>query len=283
LLAAWPRPQAGAILAGVNWSGIDNHSLLGAALRLPLRLIPPGARLRIRRGPARGLRWIVGSANHGCWLGTYELDKQAALTRFVQPGMTVYDVGAQAGFYTLFFSRLVGPSGHVYAFEPLPINLAHLVSHVRMNGLENVSIVEGALWRTRSLASFSVDQERSMNAVQPQRGTGPLFVPTLSVDEMVRDGAIRPPDLVKMDVEGAEAAVLEGMEQTVAATRPILFIALHGESQRTACERLLHSVGYEINDLSGRLLRDGHKESEILCLPGAREPAEAPAFLACVS
>jgi hypothetical protein len=95
--------------------------------------------------------------------------------------------------------------------------------------------------------------------------------------------AARWADLVKMDVEGAEAAVLEGMEQTVAATRPILFIALHGESQRTACERLLHSVGYEINDLSGRLLRDGHKESEILCLPGAREPAEAPAFLACVS
>jgi hypothetical protein len=90
----------------VNWSAIDRRSILGRFLRLPLRLLPRGLVITIRRGPAKSMKWLVGSSDHGCWLGTYELDKQQALTQFVRTGMTVYDVGAQAGFYTLFFSRL---------------------------------------------------------------------------------------------------------------------------------------------------------------------------------
>jgi hypothetical protein len=95
----------------LNPSAISNRTLLGKVLRLPLRLLPKGMAIPILRGSAKGLKWIVGSSNHGCWLGTYELEKQVALERFVKPGMTVYDIGAQAGFYTLFFSRLVGGGG----------------------------------------------------------------------------------------------------------------------------------------------------------------------------
>jgi len=72
-----------------NWSGITNQSLTGRLLRFPLTLVPPGSILGIRRGPAKGLRWISGSATHGCWLGTYELDKQRALERFIKPGMMI--------------------------------------------------------------------------------------------------------------------------------------------------------------------------------------------------
>lgn len=57
------------------------------------------------------MAWVVGSAPHGCWLGTYELEKQRTIMPFIKPGMTIFDIGAQAGFYTLLFSRLVGPSG----------------------------------------------------------------------------------------------------------------------------------------------------------------------------
>jgi hypothetical protein len=92
----------------LNPSAISNCTLLGKVLRLPLRLLPKGMVVPILTGPAKGQKWIVGSSNHGCWLGTYELEKQAVLERFVKPGMTVYDIGAQAGFYSLFFSRLVG-------------------------------------------------------------------------------------------------------------------------------------------------------------------------------
>ena len=119
----------------INWSTIDNRSLLGKLLRLPLRALPTRMVTRIRRGPVKGLKWVVGSSNHGSRLGTYELDKQDALRKFVKPGMTVYDIGAQVGFYTLFFSRLVGDSGRVYAFEPFAGNIQYLMAHVRMNHL----------------------------------------------------------------------------------------------------------------------------------------------------
>jgi hypothetical protein len=95
----------------INWTDIDLGSRRGQLIRLPARLLPKSAVMHIQRGPARGMRWISGSATHGCWLGTYELPKQALVERLVRPGMTVYDIGAQAGFYTLVFSRLVGSAG----------------------------------------------------------------------------------------------------------------------------------------------------------------------------
>jgi hypothetical protein len=77
--------------------------------------------MSIRKG--RRKAWLdFGSSNHGCWLGTYELDKQCALQRLVKLGITVYDIGSRAGFYTLFFSR-IATEGGVYAFEPTTMKL----------------------------------------------------------------------------------------------------------------------------------------------------------------
>src|SRR5271155_1636955 len=117
----------------INWSAIGSQSAPGRVLRLPLRLLPGNKVMTIRRGPAAGMKWIVGSANHGCWIGTYELAKQHALEHFVRSGLVAYDVGAQAGFYSLLFSRLAGPTGTVYAFEPCAYEARYLLDHVRMN------------------------------------------------------------------------------------------------------------------------------------------------------
>src|SRR5579862_7724955 len=106
-----------------NLSGISRKSWLGKLLRAPLRLIPRSAVLPILQGPLRGKKWVVGSGNHGCWLGSYEHDKQSLFQKTVRTGDIVYDVGANAGFYSLLASVLVGEKGQVYAFEPLPANL----------------------------------------------------------------------------------------------------------------------------------------------------------------
>ncbi len=67
------------------------------------------------------------------------------LQRFVRPCTTIFDIGAQAGFYTLFFSRLTGERGRVFAFEPCPDEARFLVDHVRMNRLTNVKIIQVAV------------------------------------------------------------------------------------------------------------------------------------------
>ena len=97
---------------------LDPERWLGKLVRVPLRLIPRSTVLPILQGPGRGLRWIVGSYNHGCWLGSYEYEKQLALRELVHAGDVVYDLGAHVGYFSIILSRLVGPTGMVYSFEP---------------------------------------------------------------------------------------------------------------------------------------------------------------------
>src|SRR3712207_2948944 len=100
----------------MNPSAIPSASMLGWLLRTPLRLVPKHWQMFVMQGPIRGYRWVVGSANHGCWLGSYEAEKQAIFCRLVKRGAVVFDVGANVGFYTLLAAEMVGHSGTVCAF-----------------------------------------------------------------------------------------------------------------------------------------------------------------------
>src|SRR5439155_21100969 len=83
----------------------SSKSLLGKAMRLPLRLIPRGAVVPILSGPARGVKSTVGSPTHGTWLGIYERTKQQLFQRSIRPGSVVFDMGAHAGIYSLIGAR----------------------------------------------------------------------------------------------------------------------------------------------------------------------------------
>lgn len=122
----------------------------------------------ILQGPLRGKRWIVSSSTAGCWLGSYELDKQRRFATTLRPGHVVYDLGANAGFYTLLASKLVGRSGHVVAFEPLPENLAALRRHLELNGVDNVTVMDAAVWSSGGTVRFTPARHRSM-APSPRR------------------------------------------------------------------------------------------------------------------
>jgi SAM-dependent methyltransferase len=117
----------------MNWTSISTTSFLGRLLRLPLRLIPRRAVLPILQGPLRGKKWIVGSGNHGYWLGSYEIGKRALFVRSIPVGAVVYDLGANVGYYTLLAAMLAGAEGKVFAFEPLPRNLEYLRRHLVLN------------------------------------------------------------------------------------------------------------------------------------------------------
>jgi FkbM family methyltransferase len=218
--------------------------------------------MRVRQGPARGMKWIAGSAVHGCWLGTYEFEKQKSLERFIRPGMTIYDIGAQAGFYTLFFSRLAGDRGKVFAFEPCAYEACFLIDHVRLNHLDNVRVVQAPVCETRELLPMSSDRGTCENRLVDNPGAT-LMVPTISLD----GSGLPVPDLIKMDVEGAEAAVLRGAQRTLREARPVLFVALHGDEQRKACAIIFRDAGYSIYDLDGQRLSGAPSVDEIYALP----------------
>jgi FkbM family methyltransferase len=247
-------------------SRISPNTLLGALLRAPLRLIPGTAVLRVRGGVNKGMRWIVGSSIHGCWLGHYEIEKQAAVRRFLKPGMKVFDVGANAGFYTLAFSRLVGANGHVWAFEPLPENVRNLRRHIALNGLVNVTVVEAAVSEKAGTARFLPRPSNAMGRLSDQ---GELTVPSVSIDETFQTTGA--PDLIKLDVEGAEVAVLEGARRTLSRYRPTILLATHGREQERRCAEILTGLGYEFSYLDGsRATGENLTSDELVATPARR-------------
>lgn len=210
--------------------------------------IPKDAAMWILWGPMRGMRWIKGSGDNGYWLGIYESEKQKALLKLTHLGMTVYDIGAHAGFFTLFFAKLVAESGMVVAFEPYPPNIDLLEKHVEINGIQNVRIEKVAVSDQAGEAWFGPKGSSATGQINRQEGG-------LKVRLARLDGLnLPPPDLVKIDVEGNELAVLEGMGNRMFEKKPTLVIELGNLETRKSISEFLRDRGYETFDLRGRML-----------------------------
>jgi FkbM family methyltransferase len=232
-----------------NLSGISNETLIGKFLRAPLRLIPPSTVVPILQGTLRGKKWIVGSSTHGCWLGSFEYTKQKALQREMKAGQVVYDIGANVGFYSLLATVIVGETGHVYSFEPFPENVRDLRKHLEMNRIRNCTVIDAAVSSAGGEAIFEPSDDRSMGRLA---ATGSLRVRTLTLDGLVLRKEIRPPDLMKMDVEGAEYECLQGASRVIQESRPVIFVATHGREVHIACTELLAKWNYRLTSLDGR-------------------------------
>jgi len=217
-------------------------------IRLPLRLIPRDAIVTLRQGRLRGQRWIVGSYNHNCWIGTYERRKRAAFEKVVKPGSVVFDIGAHVGFYTLLASILVGEDGKVFAFEPSPRNLNFLNRHIELNGRRNITVMPVAIW---SKAGVSYFQEGPTSATGSILSQGTIEVRTVQLDQAVADAELPSPDFLKIDVEGGELEVLRGACRVLSDARPTIFLATHGPEVHRQCCDLLRQLGYELTALNG--------------------------------
>jgi FkbM family methyltransferase len=174
--------------------------------------------------------------------------------QLVKPGTIYFDVGAHVGFYTLLASSLVQESGHVFAFEPLPRNISYLETHLEINAIENVTVIESAVSDHAGEARFDGASDKYAHA----RGffskgqlsdVGSILVPVVSLDELVLHGKLPMPDYLKIDVEGAELAVLNGARQLLTTGRPTIFLATHGAEVHADCVAMLQSLEYECSAL----------------------------------
>jgi len=236
-----------------------------ALIRLPLRLIPRTTTMRVLSGELRGSRWIAGAATHGCWIGTYEPLTRRLFREHVKPGDVVFDVGANAGFYTLLASKMVGPTGRVIAFEPLPRNLSYLREHIRINGCENASVMPLAVTATAGSAHFVDESRPSMGSVSDE---GTLEVATASLDSLVASGVVPRPNFIKMDIEGGEDEALAGAREVLGTAGLTLVLSTHGYLHHESCWSLLEKAGFTL-----RLVRDGAADGDYLILgeqPGPR-------------
>jgi len=232
---------------------------LGQLIRLPLYLIPRKTVVRILQGPLKGKRWVVGSGIHRLWLGSYESAKMRLARDLTSPGDVVFDIGAN-GVYSLLFSDCVGHDGQVVAFEPSPRNVNFLRLHLRLNSVDNVLVQEVALSDVDGTARFGESDDPSIGRLDEYGG---LEITTRSVDSVVAETGLVP-QLLKIDVEGAELVVLLGASATLSRYQPRLLLATHSDEVKQACVDRLTAAGYVVHEIrtGGSVLED-----ELFALP----------------
>lgn len=202
---------------------------------------------RILRGLPRGYKIVVSPKdNLGCLLGTEEPHLQNVIRKYVLPGQTVYDIGANMGFASLSLSKQVGPTGTVIAFEPVQENLALLHANVEGNHISNIRIFDYAASNQCGEAVIKIANSLSTASLVwhvNDPSASKFKVKTITIDHLVRRGEIHQPQFVKIDVEGAEGMVLEGMRETIASSKPTIFMEC-SDIGRSTTWSLLHQTGY---------------------------------------
>lgn len=188
----------------------------------------------------------------------YEDDVSEALLAHLKPGGVFYDVGANIGVFSFIAASTVGANGAVHAFEPEANNLECFQQTLRNSGLQNVTLHDVAVGSSDGSMTFDrrggAFSGRLVDGGQDAEGAS-MDVRVRAIDSLIQDG-LAPPDLVKIDVEGGEGGVLEGMHDTLRSHRPVLLCELHF-FDADGLQRAVTAVreaGYSCQSLDGQSL-----------------------------
>jgi FkbM family methyltransferase len=199
----------------------------------------------------------------GLLSGEYEVHLSAVFEKYCTSGMTVVDVGANLGYYSLLASRLVGPSGRVVALEPNSENCRLLLSSLRLNDITNVQLLPVAADRATGWAYYSTHVGSNGGLVEGEDllSHPGNVVPTFTLDDLV-DG---PVGFLKMDVEGAEGRVVQGAARIIERDRPIVTTELKDEMLRRVS-------GTTVSEYLGSFEKLGYTPSLLEKATGAEKP-----------
>ncbi|MEM2613326.1 MAG: FkbM family methyltransferase [Nitrososphaerota archaeon] len=145
--------------------------------------------------------------------GSYEENETEILERIIKRGDVVVDIGANIGYYTLIFARLVGKDGKVFAFEPEPTNFKLLKINVLKNGYDNVIFERKAVThKTNSVKLYVSDKPGNHRIYESTNNPNFLIVDSISLDDYFNNlNEKNKINVIKMDIEGAEYAAFKGM------------------------------------------------------------------------
>ena len=197
--------------------------VVGVKSRMPVRYPGTNLAFRVRTTPFWKY-WKMLEA------GAHDLESFRFLSSFVKPGQIVLDVGAWEGPYSLLFGELVGREGSVIAFEPDPKASAILRDNVEASGLANVRVEDLCLSNVEGSALFFDSSGGTIGTLIRNELVGTfrqVAVTTTTLDRYCREHLVRM-DGLKVDVEGAEALVVEGARDSIARFSPWMFLEFHG-------------------------------------------------------
>ncbi len=201
-------------------------------------------------------------ANQFAIRGFYQFDVVVAAAAVCAPGDTIVEVGANVGTETILYARIVGPRGHVAAFEPVPGNFEILRLQLALNHLPQVRPYQAAVADKVATLRF-VMGENELNAgegrlaggSEPAADDSVIEVQTRVLDEMLAAGELPRPRLIVMDVQGAEPFVLRGARRLIEQCQPCMVLEVEPEH--------LQSHGFSADDVMAFLRDAGYAAWEI--------------------
>ena len=265
--------------ASVNWlpHGIRRHihrvpGLAGFQRWLIARFGSGRAFIhRIQGGPASTLRFEVTlPADKAIWTGTFELEFARVLQSTVKAGDVCYDIGGYRGYMSGVMA-LAG-AAKVLVFEPLVANQRALRKFCELNPGLPLEVLPLAVGDADGTARFKLMPDHSMGKLSTssfQWGAAALEEQEVEVrrlDSLVAGGRIPPPNLLKIDVEGAEYQVLKGAAELLRKYRPRLCLEAHSAELEIKCRQNLEALGYSVKNLEPNI-RGEEQPRHLLCLP----------------
>ncbi len=183
---------------------------------------------------------IIIDANLADWIqkqiyffGRYEIEKSQTIfwNNYLKPGMIVFDVGANIGYYSLMTAKRIGSNGRVYAFEPVTLTFRELTKNIQLNRFSNILPQKIALSNIQGLAEiFTANQSNTgTSGFSEQSNFSGIkeTVDTIEGDKFIYSNNISRLDVIKIDVEGAELKVLGGLKDALKRFRPLVLIEIN--------------------------------------------------------
>jgi len=196
-------------------------------------------------GPAEGLRMPIRLPDDkGFWKGTYEEGFCSRLAAAVKRGDVCHDIGAFRG-YTAGVMALAGAS-EVRAFEPAPLNQQAVRRVMDLNPDLPIKLTMAAVGAEEGTIKITIHEDSSMNFIgEDTSGRPSIEVRMLALDSAIASGEAAAPQLLKIDVEGAEASVLRGAAKALRDSVREIFVELHHAEAKQECEQLLAEAGFK--------------------------------------
>ncbi len=237
---------------------IDSQTPYKAYLKL-MRKMPnfESKDLAIKSGPLKGFKWNLKSRNNAFFIGDHEEDQIKFILDNLDDNGCFYDIGANAGYYSVAASLKLKKENSIFAFEPMPHFIEMVNHHAKVNNINNIKVFPYALSDKRGEVEFSNIQESSGNTyVQDsslyQRSSDVIKVKTIGLDDFLEStpGA-QPPTIIKLDAEGAEFDVLKGAEQILKKYKPLMLLSTHDRhlpGVKKRCLDYLTELGFEYEE-----------------------------------
>ncbi|MEO0263140.1 MAG: FkbM family methyltransferase [candidate division WOR-3 bacterium] len=230
---------------------------------------------RISKGELKGLLFYVNPRYEpGYFYGDHEPWVQEIMKKYLKKDDTFYDIGAHKGFFTLLASKLVKENGKVIAFEPDRRNLGILKLNVQQNKLNNVEIIDKAVWSFSGEVIFKKANEYSnwteskvINEKEIDKSNEIEKIFSISLNDYVFKEKKNPPKFIKIDVEGGEFEVLKGADKVLNAFHPIILCEIHNLKMLDEILSYLKNFKYDVEIFSPVHPRyKDYKQHYILCI-----------------